>query len=191
MRDLYALVGRDLLGVFHETADGAVFEYTDSSRATPLSLSLPRGRASSPEVGINYLDNLLPDRADVRARWARERSLTSSDTFTLTTAYGEDVAGAVTLTPDPERPRTATGPLIEATEDDIASRIASIRHDDTSWIDPRVKPRMSLAGAQGKFSLSRIGDRWYWPTYDRPSTHILKPPPSTTPFRRSCTRTTR
>jgi len=176
LRDLFAFVGRDLLGVFHETADGAVFEYADSELTTPLSLSLPRGRASSAQVGINYLDILLPDRADVRERWARERGLTSPDTFTLASAYGEDVAGAVTLTPDPERPRKAAGPLIEATEDDIASRIASIRRDDTSWIDPRVKPRMSLSGAQGKFSLARIGDRWFWPTYDRPSTHILKPP---------------
>lgn len=176
MRDLYAFVGRDLLGIFHETRDGAVFEYVDSARSTPLSLSLPRGRTSSPQAGINYLDNLLPDRRDVRERWARERGLASSDTFTLASSYGEDVAGAVTLTPDPDRPRKAAGPLIEATEDDIASRIASIRRDDTSWIDPRVKPRMSLAGAQGKFSLTRVGDRWFWPTYDNPSTHIFKPP---------------
>lgn len=176
MRELYAFVGRDLLGVFHETADGAVFEYAHSDLTTPLSLSLPRGHTSSPQVGINYLDNLLPDRADVRERWARERGLPSADAFTLASAYGEDVAGAVTLTPDPDLPRRAAAPLIEATEDDIASRIASIRRDDTSWIDPRVRPRMSLAGAQGKFSLARSGNRWFWPTYDRPSTHIFKPP---------------
>ncbi|BDH57362.1 HipA domain-containing protein [Tsukamurella sp. PLM1] len=37
---------------------------------------------------------------------------------------------------------------------------------------------MSLAGAQGKFTLARVGDRWFWPTYEVPSTHILKPPPA-------------
>lgn len=35
---------------------------------------------------------------------------------------------------------------------------------------------MSLAGMQGKFTLTRVGDAWYWPTYEVPSTHILKPP---------------
>lgn len=35
---------------------------------------------------------------------------------------------------------------------------------------------MSLAGAQGKFSLAKVGDRWFWPTYEQPSTHIFKPP---------------
>jgi len=176
LRDLYAFVGRDLIGVFHEASDGAVFEYADSSLRTPLSLSIPRGQPSSAAAGINYLDNLLPDRTEVRQRWARERDLPSADVFSLATAYGEDVAGVVSLSADPERGRREETPLIEATDDDIAARIATLRQDDTSWIDPRVRPRMSLAGAQGKFSLVRIGDRWFWPTYDHPSTHILKPP---------------
>lgn len=35
--------------------------------------------------------------------------------------------------------------------------------------------RWSLAGQQAKFSLARIGDRWFWATYEHPSTHIFKP----------------
>ncbi|MGL5824768.1 MAG: hypothetical protein ACRCYU_08115 [Nocardioides sp.] len=57
MRELFAFVGRELLGVFHETAEGdAIFEYADSNVTTPLSLSRPRGHTMIPETGINYLD---------------------------------------------------------------------------------------------------------------------------------------
>ncbi len=60
--------------------------------------------------------------------------------------------------------------------DDIAANIDAIRKDSTRWTDPRRKPRLSLGGTQGKFSLARVGDRWFWPTYEVPSTHIVKPP---------------
>ncbi len=181
MRNLYAYFGRRRIGVFRETTRGeARFEYDGDPGPTPLSLSLPPGRPAADGAAWAYLDNLLPDRSDVRERWARERGLSSSDPFTLLTSYGEDVAGALTLSSEPDLPQRPldAGSLIEATHDDIAARIAALARDATSWTDPRVRPRMSLAGAQGKFSLVRINDRWFWPTYEYPSTHILKPPPS-------------
>ena len=36
-------------------------------------------------------------------------------------------------------------------------------------------PRFSLGGMQGKFTLSRVGGKWFWPNAATPSTHILKP----------------
>ena len=184
MRDLYAFIGRTLVGVFHETGErSAVFEYADNSGTTPVSLSLPRqgagpssGKTAPTSAAFAYLDNLLPDREDVRRRWARERDLAGWDPFTLLAAYGEDVAGALTLTPETNLPEREPEPLFEASIDDIAARIATLSREATSWSDPRARPRMSLAGAQGKFTLARVGDRWFWPTYEVPSTHILKPP---------------
>lgn len=35
---------------------------------------------------------------------------------------------------------------------------------------------MSLAGAQGKFTLARERDEWLWPNYNHRSSDILKPP---------------
>lgn len=176
MRELFAFFGRERIGVFRETGDGVTFVYEDGYDSTPLSLSLPRDAAAAPGAAAAYLDNLLPDRADVRERWARERELTEPDPMTLLSAYGEDVAGAVSLSPDPDLPSREPEGLFEATEDDIATRIASLTREGTSWTDPRARPRMSLAGAQGKFTLAQIGDRWFWPTYEYPSTHIFKPP---------------
>jgi len=98
LRDLYAFIGRTLVGVFHETGErSTAFEYADNSGTTPVSLSLPRqgagpssGKTAPTSAAFAYLDNLLPDREDVRRRWARERDLAGWDPFTLLAAYGAD-----------------------------------------------------------------------------------------------------
>jgi serine/threonine-protein kinase HipA len=177
LRSLYAFFGSDLVGVFLELANGTIsFEYLESEIVTPISLSLPRDLVPKPDAAYAFLDNLLPDDDRVRERWARERGLPAADPFTLLGSYGEDVAGALTLTTDSELPQREPEVVFEATNDDIASRIAALRRESTSWFDPRTHPRMSLAGAQGKFTLAKIGEQWFWPTYETPSTHILKPP---------------
>jgi serine/threonine-protein kinase HipA len=173
--ELYAFLGDRLAGVFHSSSgETAVFEPAHEVSRTPVSLSLPTDRITSGRAPYAYLDGLLPDDDAVRARWARERGL-SDDIFALLGEYGQDVAGAVTLSASADlslEPEV----LFEATEDDIAARIAAIRSESTSWLDPRARPRMSLGGQQGKFSLARVGDRWYWPTRSVPSTHVFKPP---------------
>lgn len=177
-RELHAFLDGQHAGVFRETVDSreAVFVYDPDYAGTPLSLSLPKNGDHLPNAAWTFLDNLLPDDSDVRKRWARERMLYGFDPFTLLCEYGEDCAGAVSLSPDEHLPHRDADPVVEATDDDIASRIASLTRDTTSWTDPRVRPRMSLAGAQGKFTLARDGDSWFWPTFEVPSTHILKPP---------------
>lgn len=177
MRDLYAFFGPRLAGVFRDRgAEDATFEYSSNPGTTPLSLSLPLAGPHAGGAAANYLDNLLPDVRQVRERWARDRGLSSSSSFALLAAYGEDVPGALTLTTDPNLPGREPELAIEASEEDIAARISALRREGTSWLDPRVRPRMSLAGAQGKFTLAKVGDRWFWPTFELPSTHILKPP---------------
>lgn len=178
MSELYAYSEGRIIGVFVKDSSGSVsFSYSDSDSASPISLSLPREAKHAPGAALAYLDNLLPDYEDVRKRWAKARGLQDTHPFTLLTAYGEDVAGAVSLSTNPHLPDRTAEPAIEASEDDIAERIASLRHTSTSWLDPRVKPRMALAGMQGKFSLAKVGARWFWPSFEAPSTHILKPPP--------------
>ena len=65
--------------------------------------------------------------------------------------------------------------LQNATDDEIATRIAAVKRTPDSWFVRNKGARFSLAGAQGKFSLSRVGDEWVWPNGAVPSTHILKP----------------
>lgn len=181
MRELYAWFGSRLVGVFEDTGGaGARFSYdpayADDPQATPLSLSLPLDGTGTGAAAYAYLDNLLPDNPDVRARWARERGLDGDDPFTLLSSYGSDVAGAVTLSACADPLEQEPQVLVEATDDDIAARIATLGRETTAWLDPRARARMSLAGSQGKFSLTRVRDRWFWPTDTTPSTHIFKPP---------------
>lgn len=177
LSELYAYFGTDLVGIFRkDKGDRIAFEYVESRRLPAVSLCLPRDDEHALGAAAAYLDNLLPDDENVRARWAQKRGSKSTAPFDLLANYGEDVAGAIVLSPRNDLPARAPGPLIEATEDDIAARIAAIREESTSWFDPDVDARMSLAGAQGKFSLAKVGDRWFWPTYEQPSTHIFKPP---------------
>lgn len=177
---LHAFFGREHVGVFERVDGGAVFRYDETAPATPLSLSLARGSVGSPEIGQAYLDNLLPEGEGRRRRFAAGFGVAETDTFALLDAAGEDVAGAVSLTADPELPNRTRTPPLEASEDEIAYQVANMTRDKEAPLSlpDAYRPRMSLAGAQAKFSLAAVGNRWFWSSYDLPSTHIVKPPAS-------------
>lgn len=150
--------------------------WLDDPNTMPVSLSLPVGAASitGPKL-TSFLDNLLPDNADVRERWAIQAGLATAEPFELLRAYGTDVAGAIQFADPGSDPNqnSSSEPISDA---EIAARIRAIREDDTSWQDPdRDTGYFSLGGAQGKFSLGNAGQGWYEPTGSHPTTHIFKP----------------
>jgi len=151
-------------------------EYVESENPVPISVTLPVvatpfGNGDT----TRFLDNLLPDRADVRSRWAREARLTSDSTFELLTVYGADVAGALEFYPAGTTPRQEEN-LVPLTEKEIGDRIRQIRRDDSDWLQHHtVEEGFSLGGAQGKFALTLRDDAWHEPSGRQPSTHILKP----------------
>lgn len=151
-------------------------EYVASANPVPISVQLPVVASVPPvERTRRFLENLLPDRPDVRTRWAREAQLDSDSAFDLLTVYGADVAGALEFYPAGTFPR-AVAALTQITEDEIAERIRRIRLDDTDWLQRRtIEEGFSLGGAQGKFALARIDGQWFEPTGTHPSTHIFKP----------------
>ncbi|TFD49574.1 type II toxin-antitoxin system HipA family toxin [Cryobacterium frigoriphilum] len=153
-------------------------QWLDDPNQMPVSLSLPVGAApiTGPKL-TSFLDNLLPDNADVRERWAVQAGLATAEPFELLRAYGTDVAGAIQFAEpgtDPnQQSNSASNPISNA---EIAARIRAIREDDTSWQDSaRNTGSFSLGGAQGKFSLGNAGTGWYEPTGSHPTTHIFKP----------------
>lgn len=176
MRELYAFAGRRQMGTFRQVGDRIDFTYAESAGPTPISLSLPRiGPALVPGAARAWLDDLLPAREDVRRRWARERGLPDTEPMTLLASYGDDLAGAVSLSTDPDLPWRRAPNSVEAPPPEIATRLAALRNQPTSWLDQRARPRFSLGGHQGKFALRRASGKWFWPTYEQPSTHILRP----------------
>lgn len=152
------------------------FHYDDDAPQTPLSLSLPRDGSPTQRTAENFLNNLLPDRTDVRQSWARKFG-TSDTPFDLLRHMGQDVAGALVIMPEGQTPDSSSSVTLPSSDDEIAERIASIRRNPAAWLAPDQigRVRMSLAGTQGKFTLARVGDRWFFSSAALPSTHILKP----------------
>ncbi|WP_010206034.1 HipA domain-containing protein [Salinibacterium sp. PAMC 21357] len=150
--------------------------YIASDQPVPISVQLPVvAGAASGTTTRRFLENLLPDRPDVRTKWARDAKLSSDSAFDLLAVYGADVAGALEFYPTGTARRTGSD-LIPITDEAIAARIRQIRADDSDWLQQRsVEEGFSLGGAQGKFALAHRDGQWYEPTGQHPSTHIFKP----------------
>ncbi|MDH6182172.1 serine/threonine-protein kinase HipA [Microbacteriaceae bacterium SG_E_30_P1] len=151
-------------------------EYIESDDPVPISVTLPV--VNTPfgnDDTKRFLDNLLPDRADVRSRWAQGAQLTSDSTFDLLSVYGADVAGALEFYAAGTSPRQEEN-LTPLTDKEIGDRIRQIRQDDSDWLQNRaVEEGFSLGGAQGKFALTLRDEQWFEPSGRQPSTHIFKP----------------
>ena len=165
------------IGRFTRSDDQIIrFVYDDDAPPTPISLSLPRDGQATSRAAANLLNNLLPDNEDVRGAWSRRLGVPNRP-FDLLSRMGEDVAGALVLLPEghslSDRPSVAQ----PASIDEIADRIASITRNPSAWLAPELigTSRMSLAGAQGKFTLAQVGESWFWSSATLPSTHIFKP----------------
>ncbi|MFT7473498.1 MAG: serine/threonine-protein kinase HipA [Verrucomicrobiales bacterium] len=162
--------------------------YRDDPTATLLSVSMPSAEAVHGDARLTpWLWGLLPDNADVLARWGRYFGVSVASPFPLLgTQVGHDCAGAVQFcTPDEvDELVGAGGEITWLTEAEIASRLRTLRTDSTSWLGPGFTGQFSLGGAQAKTALhyapakettDGIRGRWGVPTGSVPTTHILKP----------------
>jgi serine/threonine-protein kinase HipA len=155
--------------------------WTASKAARPISLSLP---ISAPEARYSgrvverFFENLLPDSREIRLRIGRHVGASSDRAFDLLAKIGRDCVGALQITteaPSYEATRQIsatpiTGSAIEELLLKTAgSKILGRPEDDEDF-------RISLAGAQEKTALLRLGNRWMRPHGATPSTHILKLP---------------
>src|SRR5690606_13200817 len=151
-------------------------EYAFREAGVPISVQFPvsPGRYSGEKVD-RFLENLLPDREDVRSKWARDAGLDTTAAFELLGVYGADVAGALEFYPHGVRP-SEHQELKPVDDEEIADRIRRIRRDDSNWADRSVAGQpFSLGGAQGKFALAYKDAQWFEPRGSAPSTHIFKP----------------
>jgi serine/threonine-protein kinase HipA len=149
------------------------------SRALSLSLPMTSDAAiTSNAVGF-YFDNLLPDSQGIRDRIQARFNTRSANTFDLLEAIGRDCVGAVQLLPEGEEPKgwnmldvqRLKPKEIEAVLRAVPSSSAPLLHGDKGD-----DFRISLAGAQEKTALTKIGRHWYKPVGSTPTTHILKLP---------------
>lgn len=175
------------VGVWHASRSGVpTFRYDPqwvrSPAARALSLSLPLTAGHSEHRGdvvAHYFGNLLPDSEDIRRRLGARFKTRSTGAFDLLTAIGRDCVGAVQLLPEGSEPhdwqRIEAEPLdegqVEALLESVTAEapLGQREGDDDAF-------RISIAGAQEKTALLRIGGVWHRPHGATPTTHILKLP---------------
>jgi serine/threonine-protein kinase HipA len=166
--------GRDQLIYDHEWVTDPQFRV--------LSLSLPvtaSREITSSQVG-NYFDNLLPDDARIRERFRVRYRTKSAQTFDLLEAIGRDCVGAVQLMPEGHAPqgwdRIASQPLKPSEVETILRNVPTSNATFVGSLGDAEDFRISIAGAQEKTALLRIGNSWHRPLGATPTTHILKLP---------------
>lgn len=159
------------------------FRYDDawarSPHARPLSLSLPLTSGNMEHRGQvveAFFDNLLPDNDRIRQRLSLRFRTPTAGTADLLAAMGRDCVGALQLLPTGSAPPDArqlqSEPLSESGVEDILRSVTNTEPAD----DPAKDLRVSIAGAQEKTALLRIGRRWHRPLGATPTTHIFKLP---------------
>lgn len=153
--------------------------YRDDPMATLLSVSMPPTQEVHGDARVTpWLWGLLPDNAEVLARWGRDFGVSVASPFPLLgTQVGHDCAGAVQFCApeDADDLISRPGETAWLTEAEIASRLRTLRADSTSWLGPGFTGQFSLAGAQAKTALHYADGKWGTPTGSVPTTHILKP----------------
>lgn len=192
MRQLNVWMNGEWVGLWSVGRTGQhTFSYADGWRehpkSRPLSLSLPLtadGQLSGPAVE-NYFENLLPDNELIRRRLSGRFKTRGVDPFSLLQAIGRDCVGAVQLLPV-----TAPAPDVRRVDGDlltteqIEAMLAGLGSSvGLGAMDGDDDFRISIAGAQEKTALLKVGDQWYRPRDATPTTHILKPPIGVTPGR--------
>ncbi|MES2972011.1 MAG: type II toxin-antitoxin system HipA family toxin [Pseudomonadota bacterium] len=183
--DLDVWMNGQRVGVWFWTRTGTCgFHYDEawqqSPNARPLSVSLPLPAAGGDVMGPkveNYFDNLLPDSKGIRERLRRRFGMPSTRAADMLAAIGRDCVGAIQLVPagtqPPAHDQIDSTPL---TEGQIAGILQDVTSDDIDDRSLAADFRVSIAGAQEKTALLRIGQRWHLPEGATPTTHILKLP---------------
>ena len=184
MAELNVWMNGSLVGVWFALRSGTPGlryrqEWRDAPEGRVLSLSLPftANLEHRGDVVTSYFDNLLPESVDIRRRLRLRFGARSIEAFDLLTAIGRDCVGAVQLLPPDLQPRGWD--RIEAdrlSDEQVDRHLASATSDALLGQADLEDFRISIAGAQEKSALLKMGGRWYRPRGATPTTHILKLP---------------
>ncbi len=179
---LEVYVSSSEVGTYSRAPNGSTaFRYDpawiSSDRSFPVSLSMPLSdRIWSGTSANNFFDGLLPDDQAIRDKIASREHADSTGTFDLLAVIGRDCVGALRFVPeglDPGDPAKMT--YRSVSDDEIASRIASLGTVPLGVHFGDDDFRISIAGVQEKTAFLRIDDQWQLPLGPTPTSHIFKP----------------
>ena len=146
-----------------------------SARAISISLPL-RAEPFSRRESRPFFEGLLPEESQ-RAAAAGALGLSVGNEFRLLEALGGEVAGALALWPEGERPPAEATSIEPAKplDDDALYGILN-RLPTRPMLAGERGLRLSLAGAQAKLPVVVDNGQIALPMPGQPTTHILKPP---------------
>lgn len=185
MNELRVLVDGEFLGTVTQRASGDIIltyerSWQERGDSFPLSLSMPLAQwVHGDRVLRPFMENLLPDNAQILDRWARRFHVSARNPFALLAHMGEDCAGAVQFVrPDRYDDVVDAGQeeIEWLTEEEVGARLRDLVEQHGTGRLPGDRGRFSLAGAQPKMPLLLEGGNWGIPSGRMPTTHILKPP---------------
>jgi len=149
-------------------------EWLASPRKFPLSFALPLQKEPFPnKTTLSFFENLLPE-GQVRQVIERNRHLESPYEFLK--EFGEDCAGAVTITASEKSPyQYKNNDLVPLPLDRIFKAID--KNQSVAQEIAKLNPGyLSLAGAQDKFPVIYQNEKFYLPRSGGATTHIVKVP---------------
>lgn len=119
---------------------------------------------------LYFFSNLLPE-GPVLDALLKLKKLPKGDVFSQLKMFGEDAAGAFSITPETAK-RNIGYQLYtpERLREDIQKLSQKI-----PLLASHAELRLSLAGAQNKITVKVVDDQLFLPLVGAPSTHILKP----------------
>jgi serine/threonine-protein kinase HipA len=159
---------------------GLHFSYTQQWMkrlgARPISLSLPITKQKySGDVVYNFFDNLLPDNPNIRNKIQARFNVGSGHSFDLLAAIGKDCVGAIQLSS--QQPESVNQLRYKVLSDqDVEKLLQGYKHTALGMESDDDDFRISIAGAQEKTALLKIGQQWTKPTGSTPTSHIMKLP---------------
>ena len=159
---------------------GLHFSYTQQwmrrPGARPISLSLPITKQKySGDVVYNFFDNLLPDSPNIRNKIQARFNVGSGHAFDLLAAIGNDCVGAIQLSSKPPESINQLNYKV-LSEQDIQKLLHGYKHTALGMESDDDDFRISIAGAQEKTALLKIGQQWTKPIGSTPTSHIMKLP---------------
>ena len=185
MRELVVWMNGERVGAWsrgrtgrHRFTYDASWLESEHVRALSLSLPIPVGRQVSGDAVVHYFDNLLPENERIRRRLSARFKTGSTEAFELLQAIGRDCVGAVQLLPPDLEPEGFDHLDYEVLKSADVERILEgvIAPAGPAMTDDDESLRISIAGAQEKTALLRVGKKWCRPRHSTPTTHILKLP---------------
>ncbi|KAB2737766.1 type II toxin-antitoxin system HipA family toxin [Brucella anthropi] len=172
-----------IVGQFTQDRHGDIsFTYSqawlDDEKALPLSASLPkRPEQFSRRECRPFFGGLLPEESQ-RQVAAQALGVSPANDFALLDRLGGDVAGALQLLPENQKP-IEIAPLAKQLLTPLDDA-GIVRVLDALPMRPLLAGeeglRLSLAGAQSKVPIVLIGEQIALPLPGQATTHILKPP---------------